>query len=285
MTTEPSWHAAPPVLAAYAQGRADIAEAWSLEAHLIDCSSCRQQLAAHLGPFDDALLTEQRERLLQELPARVPGYRRAALRWLRWVLRPGPLAAVAVTVAVVALLDALTMGGGTQGGLVWLLAPAIPVAGVALVSVSEDDPCREAVLAAPDALLRLTLWRSLALLAVAIPVAAGLSLVRAAVGGNAGWSDAWLLPSVALTASALALGAVIGVQRAARAVALLWCAAALAPALVRTGGAVVSALRLAAEAPALLSGTAQVVWAVVTVIAVAAIAVLRDRFEQLGGAR
>jgi hypothetical protein len=285
MTAQPNWHATPHTLAAYAEGRAETAEAWSLEAHLVTCARCRRRLRSHLVPLDGRRLAEQREQLLRRLPARPPAYRRLSLWWLRWVLRPGPIITVVVSSAAVSWLDVLTAGDGTHGSLMWLLAPAVPVVGVALASVSENDPCREAVVAAPAALLRLTLWRTLALLVVAIPLAAGLGGIRVAAGGDAGWSVAWLLPSVALAASALALGAVIGVERAARSVAVLWCVAALGPSLVRTGGDLLVSLRIAAgsraQPAALLSGPAQVGWALLIILATTVLVLVRNRFERV----
>jgi hypothetical protein len=275
------WHASPALLSAYAGGRAAEADAWSVEAHLIACSSCRAELAAALRPTDVRLLAETRRDLLAHPPATSPAVRR--LFRLRWVLPPGTVVAVVLAVAGVTLFDVVTaVSDLATGSLLWLLAPAIPVAGVAVAGVRENDPCWEAVLAAPSAALRLALWRTLAVLVCAVPLAALAGVARTVAGGDPGWNAAWLLPCAALTAATLAAGSLVGVERAARVAVLLWCAATLGSPLARTGGDVVASLRLAStpltETPA-FAAAAQPLWAAATVAAVLALILNRERYQ------
>ena len=276
------WHASPALLTAYAEGRTTEADAWSVEAHLIACASCRAELAAALRPTDVHLLAGARREVLAHPPLRETGRR---LFRLKWVLPPSTVVAVVLAVAGVTLFDVVTaVGGMATGSLLWLLAPAIPVAGVAVAAVGEDDPCREAVLAAPSALLRLALWRTLAVLLFAVPLAMLAGFARIGAGGDPGWNGAWLLPCAALTAVTLAAGALIGVERAARTAVLVWCAGALGSPLVRTGGDLVASLRLASTPlteTVVFGAEAQPLWAAVTVTAVLALILNRERYQLL----
>ncbi|NJP31944.1 hypothetical protein [Micromonospora thermarum] len=277
-----TWHVSPALLAAYAAGRAHGTDVWSVEAHLIACPLCRAELAAVLQPVDQELLGNIRDSVVTAVPERGTARIRRSVGWLRWTLRPGTLIAVVVAVLGATALDLVAGVGDRDGGMLWLLAPAIPLAGVALAAVGEEDPCWEAILAAPSALLRLVLWRTIAVLIVAVPLASAAGSLRVAAGGQAGWNAAWLLPCLALTSATLAGGAFIGVERAARCVGLLWCAATLGPPLVRTGGDALAAVRLAAaplaETPA-FAATAQVGWALVTLFFAAVVFLTRGRYD------
>lgn len=279
-----SWHASPALLHAYARGRASPADTWSVEAHLIACVACRSDLASVLRPSDTENLATIRQDLIANLPARTSVRGRSAAHWLHWVLRPAPLIAVGLAVLAAAALDVLVTGDDTTSSVLWLLTPAIPAAGVALTAVGEDDPCWEAVLAAPAAVIRLALWRTLVVLLLAVPLAAGVGALQLVTGDGTGWSVAWLLPCLALTVTTLAVGSFIGIAAAGRTVASLWCLAALGPSLLRTGGDLAPALRLAAgslaEAPMLLGGPAQVGWAITAVLATWALHRSRNRFQQ-----
>ncbi|MEU4562188.1 zf-HC2 domain-containing protein [Actinoplanes sp. NPDC023936] len=277
------WHASPALLTAYAEGRAPEADAWSVEAHLVACAACRAELAAVMAPPDLRLLHDVRDAVLSRPPQPLPAPARQRVRWLRWATQPGALLTVVLAVAATTLLDLLAGNTGeSAGSLLWLLAPAIPVAGVALAAVGEDDPCWEAVLAAPSAMLRLTLWRTLVVLAVAIPLTVVAGLVRGAAGGDAGWTVAWLLPCAALTTATLAVGSVLGVERAARAAVVLWCAGTLGLPLLRSGGDLLAAARLTAQPLAesiAFNTTAQPLWAAATGLAALALYLNRERFQ------
>ena len=281
--TDPTgWHASPALLAAYAENRADEADSWSVEAHLIGCASCRAELATALPSDDMLMLDGSRQALLAQLPQQL-SLRRRSLSPLRWVMQPSMVIAVVVAVAAVTLFDVVTaVSGAATGSILWLLAPAIPMVGVALAAADDDDPGWEAILAAPSAPLRLALWRTLAVLAIAVPLAALAGLARAAAGGDPGWNAAWLLPCAALTATTLAAGSYLGMERAARASVVLWCAVTLGLPLVRTGGNVMAGVNLAATPlaeTAVFGAAAQPVWAAGAGIAAVILIFNRERIQ------
>lgn len=295
------WHAAPALLAAYAGGRAGPVDSWSLEMHLVSCALCRAELALAMRPAEQATLQAVRARVVADTrsspqPSTSWTHRTRALlgpdvprAWsarARLVLQPAALAAVLVAVLLAVGLDLLTRtggpAGGTGGGLLWLLAPALPLSGVALCSVAAGDPCGEAILATPSAGLRLTLWRTLAVLAVAVPAAIAIGV---AIG--APQPGLWLLPCLALTITALALGTVIGLERAAAVSGGAWCALVLGPALLEQGGLGLTALQsvaaAATDAPA-VGPVAQGLWATTAVTAALVLLHRRASYEHLSPA-
>lgn len=291
-----TWHASPALLRAYADETCGPSDAWSLEAHLVSCPACRAELALALSPHDDQHLREQRASLLLDLPAQPDAAAHGRMRsWLHWVVRPAAMVCVVVMVLVATVVDVVVSGlyGGPPGtvplpgtgrgsvAMLWLLAPLMPVAGVAVATASEADPAREAVLATPTAGLRLLLWHSATIVTVAAVLTslAGAVLTLAGMGG--GWQVRWLLPAIAITSATLALGSVLSIERAAVAVGVAWLVLILGPSILAHG--VLDAWRylLVAEVPAVLSGRGQAVWAFVLVLALVLLVRRRSAFTQL----
>ncbi|MFF7296476.1 zf-HC2 domain-containing protein [Streptomyces sp. NPDC008265] len=271
-------HASVRIINAYARGEEDIAadELWAMEAHLEACRVCRDRLASAVveqAPAVTALVDAVWSGLEAELStapavpqarrrtagrsARLP--RRLSRRLSRW-LTPTmvPWLAMIATVTVLALvLDLAGRGSGTAVGdvsFVLLLAPVLPVLGVAASWSRGLDPAYELTAAAPRAGLSLVLRRTAAVLAVLVPVL----LV-------AGWFTGvmlaqWLLPCLAFTSATLALGGAVGVTRAAVVLVAVWAAVIVAPALAsgRAAFALQSA-GLPAWGLALALGTAVVI--------------------------
>ncbi|MFI8367190.1 hypothetical protein [Streptomyces sp. NPDC085466] len=128
-------------------------------------------------------------------------------------LRGSWLAAVAL---VAGAAFALSHGAGLPTGRTWLLAaaPVLPLAGVAVSYGPRADPLHELAASTPAGGLRLLLTRTVAVLAVCVPllIAAGALLPpEAGLPGAA----AWLLPGLALTVGTLALGSFVGCRAAA----------------------------------------------------------------------
>lgn len=242
MTVE---HPSARLLAAYiddcAPGGSTIAadELWAVEAHLETCPACRDRLSAAVGTVQPAVGTAQPavaaltaavwSELEPQLAAVAPAPpRRLAARLSTWTtpaMTPW-LAMVLVVTALALLLDRANDGPDPDRiSLLLVLAPVLPVGGVAAAWSRGLDPAYELTAATPRAGLPLLLRRTAAVLAVVLPA---LLLGGWATGVTAAQ---WLLPCLAFTSTTLALGALVGVTRAAVAVAAGWLALVVAPTL------------------------------------------------------
>jgi hypothetical protein len=144
-----------------------------------------------------------------------------------------------------------------------LVAPALPLFGVAAGWSRELDPAWDLVATTPAAGLGLLLSRTLAVLAVVIPAA----LVAGVATGASGVAT-WLLPCLGLTASALALGAVMPMAGATALAGSGWAAGVAVPALV------------AQATPALLEPGWAPAWAALTIAAAAVVAARRTAYHR-----
>jgi hypothetical protein len=237
-------HAAMRIIEGYARGDTGIAadEVWALEAHLETCRVCRDRLSAAVAARAPAVVTlvdsvwsDLEPRLVGTAP--MPRRRRWPARLSRWMTPVTvPWLAMAVGVTLLALLLDLAAATGIGLGsgevsLVLLLAPVLPVLGVAASWSRGLDPAYELTASAPRAGLHLVLRRTASVLAVVIPV---LLLSGWATGVTAAQ---WLLPCLAFTSTTLALGGAVGVPRAAAWLVAGWAAVVVAPTLAagRTG--------------------------------------------------
>lgn len=100
-----------------------------------------------------------------------------------------------------------------------LLAPTVPVLGVALAFGPAADPMYEAQLATPMRGIRLVAIRAATVLVVSILVIGSLAALTPATRALAA---AWMLPALALTSATLALMTVLTPRRAAVGAALTW---------------------------------------------------------------
>jgi len=265
-----TWHADATELARYATGTVDDATASSVEAHLVSCSACRAQVATHVEP----LRTEQvwsgvidaidrpRPRLAERLLRRL-GVSDGTARLLAATpsLQLSWLAAVAVALA----FSVVAAQAGPKGlALFLIVAPLVPLAGVAAAFGPELDRSHEISAATPMAGCRLLLLRGAAVFASTV-LLSGLGAL--ALPGLHWTSAAWILPALSLTLAALSLATFTSVERAAAAVAVFW----------------VSAVSVAAYGPRdwmAAFGTTGQIWSL-AVIAVAAMVIIqrRDAFE------
>ncbi|MFB6887836.1 zf-HC2 domain-containing protein [Kitasatospora sp. NPDC056327] len=240
-------------------------ELWAVEAHLEGCAHCRAGLAevsrAH-SPADTALVRQVRDRLTEVLPT-VPVRRRRwhrlraeLARWAAPALGPWVAALVLVVLGALILSSAVTH----ESPALQLLAPAMPLLGVALSWGSHSDPVHELVATTPRAGLGLLLRRTAAVLSLVVPALA--------VGGLLTGTAPVLvvLPALALTCAALALGSRIGIQRAATALGAGWAAIVVVPA---TEGHTVPAYLQASAAPG---------WAVAAAALGLAVVLCRDTY-------
>ncbi len=242
-----AWHVPGAALAGYAHGHLTAAQSWSVEAHLEACALCRTQLTRVLSDLAPAaqegsdlaaalrLAEASRATLtLQPLPAQghvragSPSRRRRVLFFAGAGAGAAYGLAVVLVLGVAAVLDLIGASpahGGDRVPLTLLLAPALPLLGVALAYGPRADPAYELVASTPLGGLPLLLWRTVACLAVAVPAGVGAGLATGAGVGAA----AWLLPCLGLTATLLAVGPVVGLRRAAALLAAAWSALVLVP--------------------------------------------------------
>lgn len=220
------WHIEGRLLADYVDGRADAVSGNSVEQHVVRCSACR----SHLNDLvDDPMLTTVWDRVLDTVQAPTPSLGERLLRragvtpgdalllWAAPAFRAPWLAATLVTLAFATLAAA---SSETRGMLLFVLvAPLLPVAGVALAYGPDADEAHEATVPTPYPALRLVLLRTVAVLATTLPVTlvAGLLLP-----GSPAVAVAWLAPSLAGVALTLALSTWLSVARSAICVALGW---------------------------------------------------------------
>ncbi|RMB82295.1 zf-HC2 domain-containing protein [Streptomyces shenzhenensis] len=233
-------HASMRIIDGYVRGGADIAadEVWAVEAHLEECRVCRDRLSAAVraqataaavrGPDVAALVDTVWSGLEPQLAATVPMPRRRfwSSRLSKW-LTPTmvPWLAMVASVTLLALMLDLVDADSGEVSLVLLLAPVLPVLGVAASWSRGLDPAYELTASVPRAGLHLVLRRTTSVLVVLVPV---LSVGGWTTGVTA-WQ--WLLPCLAFTSATLALGGVIGVNRAAVALVTVWAGVIVAPTL------------------------------------------------------
>lgn len=261
-----TWHLPDEVVIAYADGRVSDPDAWSVEAHLNTCERCRTQVAR--VPVADTVTDRVWAAMTSELP--LQGRVSPGTRWREaWVLATsGPAARWAWLAACVIVLATATALGATASGNhpPWLgmLAPLLPVIGVAASYGSGLDDAYEVIAATPGGGLRLVLVRTAVVLATTIP----LALLAGVVAGY-GSPAPWLLASLALTVSTLALGSLVGTERAAALVGVCW----VAPISVNIANSL--------AVPVTLSPEAAPVWIAVTVIGAAVVFTRHESFNEL----
>lgn len=267
-------HASRRLIDDYARGDTGLAAdtVWALEAHLETCAPCRSRLAASVAtgePGIAALLDTVRAGLAPQLDTavRAPS-RRYRPRWASAWMTPVmvPWLAMTVTVTLLALLLAaagtpMVFGAGSP---VLLIAPVLPMCGVAAAWSRGLDPAYELTASTPRAGLPLLFRRTVAVLAVVLPAV----LVEGWLTG-AMTAAQWLLPSLAFTSTALALGSLVGVTRAAAGLVVAWGVVVVAPAW-DTG-----------RVPVLLQPGQLPVWGALLVLGIGAVIARRRAYSAL----
>lgn len=221
-----SWHADVTLIARYAGGELDRANASSVEEHLLGCAQCRAA-AAHAVEQDrlDMIFTEVRDAV--ERP-RMPWFARVlvALGVREHVARliaatPALTTSwfLAMSFAVGWAAVAAHSARNVVGFLV--IAPLVPLAGVAVAFGRGLDPTYEVGVAAPLPGFRLFLLRASTVLTTTIALIGAASFALPAVGWNAA---AWLLPALAVTTISAALATWLAPLRAAALTGSLWLA-------------------------------------------------------------
>ncbi|MFE9650834.1 zf-HC2 domain-containing protein [Streptomyces sp. NPDC006365] len=269
-----SWHVAKDDLRAYVRGELAPPALWSADTHLAACADCRAVLT-EVG--DPVALAESWERLDAELDAPRPGLlesllvrigvadHTARLLTAAPVLRRSWLLAIAA-VLLMTVAAAYSAQSGSSPTLFLVLAPLLPLAGVALSYGPSLDPTYEMAVVSPLHGFRLLMIRTVAVLSVGLLLNGLATLALPAYGLRA---LAWLLPALALTATGLALTARLG--------------PVLAPALV--GGTWIALLSVAHataardETLAPFTAAGQGVAGAVAALAAGLLYLVRDRFD------
>ena len=222
-----SWHAETALLEAYVESRLERASAFSIEAHLIGCASCREQIAVIAD-------RERLARVWSDVQERVDSPRRgfveATLTYLGTpdhvarLLAATPsltLSWLAGVAASLAFAVAAAHAGGNGLVLFLALAPLLPLAGIAAAFGPGVDPTYEIGLASSMRSFELLLIRATAVLVSTTAVSA----LAAAALPPLGWrTAAWLVPALGLTLVSLALATYVPPLRAFVAVAVCWIA-------------------------------------------------------------
>jgi hypothetical protein len=226
MTHSATWHADGDLLAAYVTGSVDAISAASVEQHLTRCGSCRDAVRPLVSPqpLEQAWARVRDAVESPPLPLAVRLAQRCGLPEPTAVL----LAAAAslrtawLTGAFVALAFAAVATGLSEDlGLApfLLIAPLVPVLGVATAYAGQHDPLETLVVTTPYGRTRLILTRTLAVLVSVLPFTAVLGLV---LPGPTWLAVAWLGPALALVPVLLALASFVGPRTAASIVAIGW---------------------------------------------------------------
>jgi hypothetical protein len=265
-----TWHADTELLAAYATGDIDDARAFSLEAHLLSCSQCRSACGSLA---DRARLEEAWADIVDRVDRPHAGIAERALRRIGvrehiarlLVATPSLQLSWFAAVAAALAFAVLAAYGGATGMLPFLvIAPLIPLVGVAAAYGPGIDPTYEIGLSAPMRGFHVLLVRSSAVLSTSLLLAGASSLFLPRLDWTAA---AWLLPSLTLSALALSLSTVVDPLWAAGSVAMTWI------------GTVTAVERIADPRYATFRGPGQLTFALVTVAAVALLVARRSTFE------
>jgi hypothetical protein len=270
-----TWHVEPTVLEAYAHETIDEIHAFSVEAHLMSCEPCREQIAELVDRSRlEVVWTEVADAVMLPAPGVVEklllrlGVKEHIARLLvaTPALRVSWFAAIAL-----ALTFALVAAHSTEDGYLYflVLAPMPPPPGVTTAYGPGVDPTYEIGLAAPMRSFHLLMIRAAAVLTSSTMMSAVASFALPQLN----WAvAAWLLPSLGLTAATLALSTVIRPLRAATGVAVTW--------LAGTVLAMGVASRSSATVEGIFGGLLQIVLLVVTLASAMLLYRRQDRLER-----
>ena len=167
----PTWHLDEATLRAYVDGHPLTVVGASVEAHLVECTECRGQLG-ELMPHQTVDRAWAAIRAHVEAPR--AGLVERMIRWLGVSEGPARLLAAVPAFRGAWLLGVLVVtcfagvaalfSGDTGLTLFLMVAPLIPVAGVATSFGGDADPTHELVTVTPYSSVRLLLLRTLGVL-------------------------------------------------------------------------------------------------------------------------
>lgn len=274
MTTH-TWHAGGDVLQAYLAGGLDALEGASVEQHLLVCAECRSAMGSLVAAPELergwAAIQTAIERPAQPAPIRLA--RRLGLTEPMSVLlaASASLRTAWLASSFVALGFAAAAAFLSQGDALWpflLVAPLVPVLGVAASYGPVTDPLESLLITSPYGRTRLILTRTIAVLTTCLPVAFVLGLM---LPGPDWVAAAWLGPALALIPILLAVATFAGPRVAAGLVTIAWCGVVLP-----------SAVRLPATYP--VEPDMQLLFLALALVAVGVLALRSRQTRQIGAA-
>ena len=269
----PTWHLDETTLRAYVDGHPLSVVGASVESHLLECPDCRLRLGELMShaTVDDAWAAirahvEAPRRSVAERLIRRMGISIEVARLL--VAVPAFRGAWLLGLFVVTLFAGLAalFAGAYVLALFLIVAPLAPVAGVAASFGGDADPCHELVTVTPYSAARMLLLRTAGVLATSLPVTV---LAGLALPGPAWLGVAWLTPAAAGVALTLLLSPVFGSTVTAATLSACWSTA------------VVFATRLN-DPVEVVDPVMQLVFVVLTLVAIAALVLRQPSFEHLG---
>lgn len=224
-----SWHVDGSVIDRYHDGTLDRAASASVEAHVTSCDLCRGFVTIDHDRLERSWLAVA-DRVEPSKPSLIERGLVAVgvpSHWARIVavspaLRVSFLLAVVLVMAF-SLLASHSNPDGANYRVFLVVAPLLPVAGVAFAYGRLVDPAHELTMVSPIDSLRLLLLRSTTVLAVSVGI--GLVAWPLVPAPSTLGVSAWLIPSLMLTLVVLALSSRVEVWIAGALVAGGWTAA------------------------------------------------------------
>ncbi|GAA1773190.1 hypothetical protein [Luedemannella helvata] len=227
-TDSAGWHVDRATLDGYATATLDMAQAASVEAHLLRCATCRDSIAEGAAPS----LAPRLDQVWAGIVDRVDAPRLSVVeRLLRLLGVPAAEARIVAATSslrlpwlgatAAALAFAVVAARADANGMLFFLslAPITPVLSVAVAFGARTDPTYEIGLAAPYSAFRVLLLRA----AAVIVSTSVLALAAGSLTPSRGLSVAvWLLPALGLTLLTLALSGWFDSVTSAAVVAAGW---------------------------------------------------------------
>ena len=223
-----SWHVDPEALQGWVDGVAGPLTSVSVEQHVQHCAHCQ---AAVTDLLPDTLRSSWDD-VLTAVEVPHPGWVQRILLRLglshsdSLIIASGPTVRVPWilgTIGVLCFVLLATIYADINApGLFLLVAPLIPVAGVAVAYGPASDPSFEAVLTSPYPMVRLALLRTVSVLTTSVPLVIGAGLL---LPTSALVAVAWLLPAAGFVAVVLTASNWVEPSYAAVTVGAGWFAA------------------------------------------------------------
>jgi hypothetical protein len=219
------WHVDPEALQGWVDGVAGPLASVSVEQHVQHCGHC-QAAVTELLP---ATLRSSWDDVLAAVEVPRPGWVQRFLLRLglshsdSLIVASGPTLRVPWILGTIGVLFfvlvATVYADVNAPGLFLLVAPLIPLAGVAVAYGPASDPSYEAVLTSPYPMVRLALLRTVSVLTTSVPLVIGAGLL---LPTSTLVAVAWLLPAAGFIAVVLTASNWVEPSYAAVAVGVSW---------------------------------------------------------------